>query len=57
MSGVLRPSKHILPDYIGLYLENSFRDLKFSEAHTFEKARLIRLELRRKQGMIRNISR
>ena len=30
---------------------------KFSEGHTFEKARLIGLELCRKQGLIRNLSR
>ena len=29
------------PDYIRLYIETSIRDLKFSDAHTFEKARLI----------------
>ena len=33
------------------------RILEFSEAHTFEKASLIGFELRRKQGMIRNLSR
>ena len=38
-------------------LETSIRDLKISEAHTFEKARLIGLELRRKQGLIQNLSR
>ena len=56
MSSVLRPSQHIFPDYIRLYLETSIRDLKFSEAHTFEKTKLIGLELRRKQGMIQNLS-
>ena len=48
MSSGLRPSPHIFSDYIRPYLESSIRDLKFSEAHTFEKARLIGLELRRK---------
>ena len=57
MSSVLRPSQHIFLDYIRLYLEISIRDLKFSEPYKFEKARLIGLELRRKQGMIRNLSR
>ena len=46
---------HIFTDYIRLYHE--IYDLKFSEAHTYEKARLIELELRRKQRMIRNLSR
>ena len=50
MSSVLRPSQHIFPDYIRLYLETSIRDFKFSEAHAFEKARLIGLELCRKRG-------
>ena len=57
MSSVLRTSQHIFPDYKRLYLETSIRDLKLSDAHTIEKARLIGLELRRKQGMIRNLSR
>ena len=39
-------------DGIRLYLETLFRDLKFFVARTFEKA-----GLRRKQGMIRNLSR
>ena len=43
-------------DFIGVYLEISIRDLKFSKAYTFEKARRIRLELRRKRGMIRSIN-
>ena len=51
ISSVLRPSYHIFSDYIQLYLVTSISDLKFSEAHTFEKARLIGLELRRKQGI------
>ena len=37
MSSVLRPSQHIFPDYIRLYLETSIHDLNFSKAHTFEK--------------------
>ena len=45
-TSVLHPSQHIFPDYIHLYLQTSIRDLKFSEAHTFEKARLIGLKLR-----------
>ena len=52
ISNVPCPSQHIFPDYIRLYLETSIRDLKFSEAHTFEKDRLIGLEFHRKQGMI-----
>ena len=54
ISSILRPSLHIFPDYIHLYLESSVRELKFSEAHTFERARLLGLELRRKQGMSHN---
>ena len=34
-----------------------FVDLKFSDTYIFEKARLIGFELRRKQGMIRILSR
>ena len=56
MSSILRPSQHIFPDYIHLYLEISICDLKFSEAHTLKKARLIGLELHRKQEMVRNLS-
>ena len=56
MSSV-RPSQHIFLDYIRLYLETFIRDLKFSGAHKFEKARFLGLELRRKQGIIRNDSR
>ena len=54
ISSVLRPSQHIFPDYIRLYLESSVREIKFSEAHTFERGTYIwlwGLELRRKQGM------
>ena len=54
ISSVLHPIQHIFPDYIRLYLESSVRKLKFSEAHTFERARLLGLELRRKQGMSHN---
>ena len=57
MSCVLCPSEHIFLHDIRLYLEISVRHLKFSEEHTFEKARLIELEFRRKQGMLRNLSR
>ena len=37
------------------YFETSIRDLKFSEAHKFEKSRFIWLELRLKQGMSHNM--
>ena len=37
--------------YIYIYI------YKFSEGHAFEKARLIGLEVCRKQGMIQNLSR
>ena len=57
ISIVLRPSQQIFLDYIHLYQETSIRDLKFSSEHTFEKARFKELELRQKQGMIRNLSR
>ena len=53
----MRAARHDDDDDVRLYYEASVRDLEFSEAHTFEKARLIGLELRRKQGMIRNLSR
>ena len=51
---ILRPSQHIFPDYIRSYLESSVHKLKFSEAHTFGRARLLGRELRRKQGMSHN---
>ena len=57
MSSVLRPFQHIFLDYIRLYHETSSKDLKFSEAYTFEKARLLGIELRWKPGMTRNLSR
>ena len=54
ISSVLRSSQHIFPDYIHLYLESSVHELKFSEAHTFQRARLLELEIRQKQGMSHN---
>ena len=54
ISSVLRPSEHIFPNYICSYLESSVHELKFSEIKTFEKARLLGLELRRKHGMSHN---
>ena len=56
ISSILCPSQHIFPHYIRLYLETSICDFKFSEAHVFERARLIGLELRRKQGMSHNMA-
>ena len=40
MSCVFRPSQHAFLYYIRLYHEASIRDLKFTEAHTFEKTDL-----------------
>ena len=54
ISSVLRPSEHIFPNYICSYLVSSVHELKFSEINTFEKARLLGLELRRKHGMSHN---
>ena len=54
ISSVLRPSEHIFPNYICSYLISSVHELKFSEINTFEKARLLGLELRRKHGMSHN---
>ena len=54
---------NIFLDYISLCLEADFRVLGFSEAYTFEKQnktkqeRFIEFKLRRKQGMIQNLSR
>ena len=54
ISSVLRPSEHIFPNYICSYLVSPVHELKFSEINTFEKARLLGLELRRKHGMSHN---
>ena len=54
ISSVLRPSEHIFPNYICSYLVSSVHELKFSEINTFEQARLLGLELRRKHGMSHN---
>ena len=50
-----------IPEYFpGLHTSipwNFYSWFKFSEAHTFQKVRLIGLELRQRQGMIRNLYR
>ena len=55
ISSVLFPSQYF-PWLLEQYLVTSIHDLEFSEAHTFEKARLIGLELRRKQGISHNMA-
>ena len=42
--------------YICSYLESSVHELKFSEIHTFERARLLGLKLYRKNGMSHNMA-
>ena len=47
---------NIFPDYVRLYLETSIQSQNFSEVNTFEQARLIGLELRRKQSMFYSVA-
>ena len=53
---VLRPSHQIFHNYAQPYLETYFCNFKFFEVHTFEEARLIGVELRRKRGMFHSVT-
>ena len=54
ISSFLKPSHYIFPDYVQFHLKISVQNLKFSEVQTFEKARLLGLELWRKKCMSYN---